>query len=149
MQIEVRSLAISGHGSSRVELDYDFLGTGWMRRVYKFEENKRFRLPPTAHAHDGLQILLLLSGEGTLAYMDEEVVHYVQLNHECCYSIPPRVLHQIEMRAGVLEMFAPIACVRLPKMVVTVDDYFGIGSGCGLEAPGQPTKAGFAPLMDV
>ncbi|MBT9167870.1 MAG: hypothetical protein DDT19_01213 [Syntrophomonadaceae bacterium] len=125
MGIGMQQFSIKEDASVRVEVDYNFLSTGWVRRVYKVKPNMPLQIPITPHAHDGEQVIILLEGSGRLAYEDEdESIKVISLTPNSYYSIPPFVPHQIELVGGIMEVFFPVASARNPNIVVGAESFF-------------------------
>jgi hypothetical protein len=112
-QVSVRSIKlVSREVESRQELDLDFLGTGFRRKIYVATEPGHRWIAPPRRSRTSLTLIPIPVGDGgfgRLLYrdldgVDREVV--MEVGHY--YYIPPEVPFQIETAgAGVLEVFAP------------------------------------------
>jgi len=91
-----------------VEVFKSFLA-GFGCKIYRVAEGKVFRIPAgKAHAHGNIDILYPVSGEIWIAFADAKGQVFKQcLESGKVYLIPPNVLHQVEIRGGVLETFFP------------------------------------------
>lgn len=112
-QVSVRRIKlVSRELDSRQELDLDFLGTGFRRKIYVASEPGHRWTAAPRRAKTSLTLIPIPVGDGgfgRLLYRGlDGTDHEVEMELGHYYYIPPEVAFQIETAgAGVLEVFAP------------------------------------------
>jgi hypothetical protein len=92
--------------TGRLDFDYNFLSSGYGRKVYV--TTRPLYLPKHPHMHNFEHVLILLSGKCILSFKnDKGVLEKIDMEHGAYYLLGPYTPHQLKLLRGVLESYFP------------------------------------------
>ena len=117
MVIEIRNMNVETRKTYQIELDINFLNTGYYRRVFKIKPGSTIKIPHRPHYHEGKQVMVLVDGQARLAYKDGGQVEILPLESGKWYRLDDYVAHQLEI-SGIVELYYPTPMVLAPSTLL-------------------------------
>ncbi len=108
MEIKIKQIPLSETKMGRTEIDYNFLGTNYARKVYVVKKGYNIMLPKYPHEHKIGHTLILIEGSARLAYKESTgKIKIIKMEIGKQYFVPPDTPHHLEIRGGIVESYYP------------------------------------------
>jgi len=123
--IEAFPRAVMSRRGATEQLDKDFLGTRYARKIHIGRFERPAKAPATLHAHDWEELWypIIVEGEVTVACLKDGKVTRLNLRPENWYRLPPGLPHQLRFRGYlVFERYEVLRPKILHQERTTVTD---------------------------